>query len=242
MKKSSIHLFNLLLVAFTVGVTVSACKHEIPTPLVSDDDDNGTGGGGNNSVPCDSDSVYFNMQILPILQSNCAMTGCHDAGTASDGVVLTSYASVMSSGIVSAGNPGNSDLYEAITETDPDKLMPPNGALPGAQIQLIQTWIQQGARNLSCDGGCDTSAVTYSGVIRPLIQNKCQGCHSSSSPGGGWDLSTYQGVSTVALNGKLMGSIQHLGGFSAMPKGFPKLPDCDIAKFRIWVNAGYPNN
>jgi hypothetical protein len=242
MKNSTVHLLTLLIAVFSVVATVSSCKHEIPSPAVNDDDGNGTGGGGNNSVPCDSDSVYFSMQILPILQSNCAMTGCHDAGTASDGVVLTSYSSVMNSGIVTPGDPGNSDLYEVLTETDPDKLMPPNGALPWAQIQLIQTWIQQGTRNLTCDGGCDTSAVTYSGVIRPLIQTKCQGCHTGSGAGGGWDLSTYQGVATVALNGKLMGSVQHLAGFSAMPKGGAKLPNCDIAKFRIWVSAGYPNN
>ncbi|MFM9055717.1 MAG: hypothetical protein ACKOQY_03390 [Bacteroidota bacterium] len=119
---------------------------------------------------------------------------------------------------------------------------PPAQPLSAAELDIIERWIQQGALNVTCGENCDTSSVTYSGVIRTLIQTKCQGCHTGSGAGGGWDLSTYQGVATVALNGKLMGSVQHLAGFSAMPKGGAKLPDCDIAKFRIWVSAGYPNN
>jgi hypothetical protein len=244
MKKAPVRLLVTWLFAFSlVALIVSSCKHEVPVPVVEDDDDgNGGGGGGNSNLPCDSDSVYFSMQILPILQSNCGMSGCHDAGTASDGVVLTSYASVMNSGIVTPFNISNSDLYEVLVETDPDKRMPPNGPLPANQIQLIQAWIQQGALNKFCDGGCDTLNVTYSGTIRPLLQTKCQGCHQGSSGGGGVDLSTYTGVASAVFSGRLMGSVEHLSGFSPMPKNGAKLPDCDLAKLRIWVNAGYPNN
>src|SRR3954469_10807401 len=40
---------------------------------------------------CKTDSVTFSGTISPILQSNCTLSGCHDA-TASGGVMLTSYA------------------------------------------------------------------------------------------------------------------------------------------------------
>lgn len=245
MQKFSIRLFLFLFfTATSVSVVFTSCKHEIPVPADSDDDDDddNSNGGGNNWIPCDSDSVYFNMQILPFLVANCAMSGCHDAASHEDGVILTSYQSVMNSGIVSPGNAGNSDLYEVITETDPTKRMPPSAPLSSQQIQLIQTWIQQGAQNLNCSGGCDTSSVTWSGTIRTIIQNNCQGCHTYPSPGGGYDLSTYTGVSAIALSGYLMGTVQHSSGYSPMPKNTAQLSACDIAKLRIWVAAGAPNN
>jgi hypothetical protein len=218
-----------------------SCKHEIPEPIVAEIPvDNGNG----NILPCDSDSVYFNMQILPFLVANCAQSGCHDAASHQDGVVITSYQTLMNSGIIEIGDPNNGDLIDVITDTDPGDRMPPPPAPPltAQQIQLIQTWIAQGAQNLICDNGCDTSNVTYNAVIKPIIQNKCQGCHQGSSPGGGINLSTYLGVQGSAIDGSLLGSIQHQPGWSAMPKNTSKMPDCDIAKIRIWVNAGAPNN
>ena len=46
--------------------------------------------------PCDPDTVYFEMDVLPILLSSCGKSGCHDA-TAQDGVRLDSYAATMAS-------------------------------------------------------------------------------------------------------------------------------------------------
>lgn len=225
MKKSTVHLLTLLIAVFSIALVMS-CKHEVPVPI----------------VPCDESTVDFNRDVLPLLISKCSM--CHNPSNPSDGIVLTSYESVMNSDVVEPGELEGSDLWERVTESDPSKVMPrpPAQPLSAAELDIIERWIQQGALNVTCGENCDTSSVTYSGVIRTLIQTKCQGCHTGSGAGGGWDLSTYQGVATVALNGKLMGSVQHLAGFSAMPKGGAKLPDCDIAKFRIWVSAGYPNN
>lgn len=45
---------------------------------------------------CDPDSVYFKQQILPILQSNCAKSGCHNEESRKHGVVLNSYQNLMS--------------------------------------------------------------------------------------------------------------------------------------------------
>ena len=205
-----------------------SCKHDVPQPALD---------------PCDPSTVSFEKQVLPILISNCAMNGCHNSASASHGVILVSYQSVMASGIVSPGDPGESDLYEVLVETDPYGRMPPNGSLSNQEIQLIQTWIAQGAQNLNCDNGdCDTTNVTWSGTIRQLIQTNCQGCHTSASPSGGVVLDSYSAVSNSAFNGSLLGSIQHSPGWTPMPFGGSKLAECDIAKIRIWVNAGAPNN
>lgn len=44
------------------------------------------------------------------------------------------------------------------------------------------------------------------------------------------------------LNGKLMGAIQHLPGFSAMPKGGGKITDCNILILNSWISKGILNN
>lgn len=89
---------------------------------------------------------------------------------------------------------------------------------------------------------CDTANVTYALTVTPLLQGNCIACHNSSLPSGNVNLSTYAGVRTVALNGRLVGTISHAAGFPAMPQGAAKLPDCDISKIRKWVTDGALNN
>ncbi|MFM8917178.1 MAG: hypothetical protein ACKOGP_05485 [Bacteroidota bacterium] len=219
----------------------SGCKHEIPQPIVIDDGTgNGTGNGAGSGIPCDPDSVYFEQQILPLLVSNCSQPGCHNTGSAQDGVILTSYSNLMNTA-------GTNDLWDVITETDPDKIMPPptESPLSSAQISLIQTWIQQGAQDNFCDqatGPCDTLNVTYNGTVKSILQAKCVGCHSGASPSGAINLSNWTGVNATAQSGALTGSINHLPSYSAMPKSGPKLPACEIRQIEIWVSQGAPNN
>lgn len=244
MKRNKTNGLTLLMGLILGMLWMSSCKHDIPVPVVVDDGNGGGGGGGNNGIPCDSDSVYFNMQVLPFLVANCAQSGCHDVASHEDGVVITSYQTLMNSGIVTPGSAYQSDIIDVLTTSDPDDRMPPAPASPltNAQIQLVRKWINQGALNLDCSGNCDTLNVTWSGTIQPLIQNKCQGCHQPNNAGGGIDLSNYAGVSGAAFDGSLLGSVQHGAYWSAMPKNSAQLPDCEIAQIRIWVDAGAPNN
>jgi hypothetical protein len=98
------------------------------------------------------------------------------------------------------------------------------------------------------DGGnnsdtCGITVFTYSGAVAPLMNTYCKGCHSGATPRGGIDLSTYDGVKAVALNGRLMGSIKQDSGYKAMPPGAnKKLSDCKILQIEKWVRAGSPNN
>lgn len=91
---------------------------------------------------------------------------------------------------------------------------------------------------------CDTTNVTYSATIKPLVDQSCAiaGCHNAPTPTG-WDFTKFDKLKQAATtNNKLMLSITHSAGASAMPKNMPKLDDCSIAKFRIWVAAGAPQN
>lgn len=245
--------------AFLGLMALAGCKHDIALipeiPVDTTDytptDTTGTDTSGTDTTVvvdfCDPDSVYFENDILPILVSNCAMSGCHDATTHKEGVNLTSYNSVMSTGGVKPFNPGGSKLYKSITETEADDRMPPPPASPltADQKALISKWIQQGALNLFCDanaGGCDTTNVTWSAAVAPILQTHCVGCHNASAASGGVVLNEYGGAAAVALNGKLVGSISAANGFIRMPPSGPLLSDCDITKITKWVGDGAPNN
>lgn len=89
---------------------------------------------------------------------------------------------------------------------------------------------------------CDTSSVTYSLTIAPIMATNCNACHSSAIASAGVKTDNYAGLSIIALNGKLWGVVSHAPGFPPMPKNGTMLSSCDLAKINIWINAGAPNN
>lgn len=190
-----------------------------------------------DSGECPPNLISFETQILPIISSNCAFSGCHDAETAEDGVVLDTYDKIMKE--VKPGDPNDSELYESITD-EPDDIMPPPpyNPLSQSQIRLIYDWIMQGAHNITCETECDTSIVTFSGVVFPILQNQCVSCHTDNLASGNVNLSTYTHIKSYVDNGSLIGSIEHTGGFSIMPPSGLKMNQCDIDKINIWIEGG----
>jgi uncharacterized membrane protein len=229
---------TVLLAAMTFAAA-SGCKHDPITPLITDDLPDTTQG-------CDPSTVYFVNDVLPIFNSNCALSGCHNAASAQDGVVLDTYANIMNTGDVRPGDPGGSDVYKAITEDDIDKRMPPVYAnqLTQDQINTIYNWIAQGAKNNACveTSPCDTLSVSFANDIQPMLTTYCLGCHSGSFPSGGISLSGHSNVLVHATNGSLLGSVSHLAGFSPMPIAQAKLNDCNIALIRNWIAQGASDN
>ncbi|HEX5001048.1 MAG TPA: hypothetical protein VFW78_01000 [Bacteroidia bacterium] len=265
--KNVLNKWEIIVASLFLGAMImnafSGCKHDPPLTISTNNSGNGGGsgsGGGNGGggvtgtgIPCDPDSVYFDEQILPILIANCTNTnysvGCHNAASAADGFIAISYTSVINTGNINLNNPWNSDFAEKIFDNDPSDKMPPAqyGAPPldSTQINLITMWLNQGAQYLTCNpnyGGCDSVNVTYNGTIKPILQAKCVTCHTGSNPGGGVNLSGYSGVNAVAVTGQLVGSVSHLNGYYAMPKGTNPLPSCEVAQIRNWVLQGALNN
>lgn len=239
MKKTLILIF-----AFTsmLPVIITSCRHEpVGSPLLSPANGGGVVTGGTQS--CSADTVYFQNKVLPLLISSCAKAGCHDAISQQEGVELTSYEKIITTGEVNPGSPGGSKMYRMINETDPDKVMPrpPSSPLTAAEKEIIYKWILQGAKNNACND-CDTATITYSAAVVPIINTNCKGCHNPNFLSSGLDLTSYTNVKTIALNGKLMGSVDRLPGFPAMPKGGAKLSDCKITQIRKWIAAGALNN
>lgn len=92
---------------------------------------------------------------------------------------------------------------------------------------------------------CDTIDVTFSSVVKPVLQQYCYTCHSNSiaaSFGGNIKLEDYADVKISADNGKLYGTVAHLPGYSPMPKGGSKLDGCDISMIKSWIDSGAPDN
>lgn len=224
------------------SVFVISCKHEPDEKLITDPTD--PGDTTSTGITCNPDTAYFQNDILPILISGCGMSGCHDAASARDGVVLTSYQSVMSTAGIRPGDPNNSELYEKITEDDPEDRMPPPpmAALTTDQLLKIRTWIEQGAKNNYCDAGCDTNIYAYASAIEPLINTYCKGCHNATQASGGIRLDNYTAVKSAADNGSLYGAISHQEGYSSMPQGGNKLSECNINQVRKWIASGAPDN
>jgi len=201
--------------------------------------------------PCDPDTIYFEMDVLPIFASSCGYPGmgCHDV-TAAEGVRLDGYEYVMTSDVIEPGDPEHSELYEKITDEDEEDRMPPSPylTLSAAQKEIIRKWIAQGAQNLYCDEMCDTVNVTFSGTIWPsIIQKHCFNCHNGANASGGIHLENYNQVAAQAQipagqPGSLFGAVTYASGNSAMPKNQAPLSECKIAQIRIWIDDGTPDN
>ncbi len=245
-----------------IGVSI-ACEHEpfpanefpmdtTGSPMDTIGNPNDTTGNPNDTTnpmgkPCDPDTIYFERDLLPIFKATCAISGCHDAATAEDNVILDSYANVFNTADVDPFDPDGSDLYEVLIETDPDKRMPPppRSRLTQAQIQMIQKWILQGAKNLTCNdsAGCNTDNQSFANDIFPIFQQNCVSCHSGGSPQGGRSLSNHSEI-TAAINdnnANLLQRINHANGVPPMPQSF-KMDDCKIDKIEAWVMDGMPDN
>ena len=231
--------YSVFLCTMLLVVTLPACKHE---PLVPP----GSPVDPSVGLACDADTVYFQNQVLPILVSNCTESGCHNEQDHKEGVVTTSYQTLLSTvERVTQNDWEKNKLIKSLEETDLSERMPRNKpSLSVEQINLIKKWVLQGALNNRCDasfGGCDTiGGAVYAGFVQPLVQTQCKGCHSGNSPQGGIKLTTYAEIKTQALSGKLYDSMIRSANW--MPKGGAMLDDCALAKIKTWVDAGAPEN
>jgi hypothetical protein len=220
-----------------IALIAIGCKHQLVNPTITDPIIDPP------PPPAGTPAICFETEILPLLRSSCAQAGCHDAATHQEDYVLDSYANIIKKGIT-PGRAGNSKLYKVLIDNDINDRMPkaPNAPLTSVQIAAIAQWINEGAKNTTgCGSVCIPTAASYQANILPLLKTNCVGCHSAGNATG-VDLSSFAGVRTVALNGKLLGSVNWQMGYSAMPKNGTKLPACNIQQIQNWITNGANNN
>jgi ankyrin repeat protein len=90
--------------------------------------------------------VDFRRDVQPLLKANCV--GCHGPTQQMNNYRLDRRRDAMRGGTIAVLSPGNSAgsrLYRRLIGNDYGKQMPPTGALPQEQIDLLKAWIDQGA-------------------------------------------------------------------------------------------------
>jgi hypothetical protein len=109
-------------------------------------------------------------------------------------------------------------------------------------LSIVFSCSKNNEQNLGGANTCNSTNMTFTTDIKPILQNNCFSCHGNGLSQNGINFDTYAGVKAVADNGKLVGAITHAAGFLPMPQSAPKLSDCNINKIKDWVNRGALNN
>ena len=97
----------------------------------------------------ESQGVDFHRDVQPILENHCF--SCHQGPKAKGGLHLDQRAGALRGGegdgpAVVPRHPGRSALFQRVTSSDPEEVMPAKGdPLPAAEIDLLKRWIEQGA-------------------------------------------------------------------------------------------------
>lgn len=198
------------------GITLPMAKAPVaqtkaPTPLAKprpSSRDKPAGGPAGGATA----GVSFTGQVAPLLTRHCG--GCHVSGK-KGGFQMASYAGLMKSGMVQAGQGAASRLVETIESGD----MPRGGGKVAAQdLAVLVKWIDAGARfdgtdpEATFDGaGRGTAAaapsarpvalaaaplkpgeVSFASDIAPILLERCSGCHDATQPESNLSMSTLE--------------------------------------------------
>ena len=101
---------------------------------------------------------------------------------------------------------------------------------------------KESADRLAGNTTCDTTNVSYSQQILPILQDNCYTCHQGSNPPSGIDLSDFTVLQAHVKNGDLKSAVTHTGSVVPMPYGLPMLPSCEVNTIVAWVDQGALNN
>lgn len=143
-------IWNITMACLLMATGLISCEHDpyLATIGGGGSTDTTTVGSGVNGAVC------FETDILPLLSSSCARSGCHDATSRAEGYILDSYNNIVKKGVI-AGNAAGSKIFKVLVKTGSERMPPPpNAALTTAQISLIAKWINEGAKNTT---GCNIS-------------------------------------------------------------------------------------
>ncbi|MEE2786721.1 MAG: c-type cytochrome domain-containing protein [Myxococcota bacterium] len=97
----------------------------------------------------DVDRITWDADIEPIVKQNCAFAGCHGGGSMQGSLNLDTYSGYRNGGangeLTGNDNADESAFVDRLRQRKGLPLMPPNGALPTEQIELIEAWINAGS-------------------------------------------------------------------------------------------------
>ena len=107
-------------------------------------------------------------------------------------------------------------------------------------IASSQSCVNNSEEELYGINQCDTENVTWESKIRAIMQQNCVKCHGPVVAYKGVRHDTYEAEMIVVNDGRLRGVVNHLPGYSKMPKDRGKLPECELKLINIWLDNGAP--
>lgn len=198
--------------------------------------------------------------VKPVLNTYCA--GCHGSapsGGAPAGFRLDVFGG---GGVVGAHAMAQRISARAVVA----RTMPPSGALPAAQLSLLDAWVKAGAPD--CDStqtsAAPNTAVSFSADVQPILTSYCVSCHRGDSPPRKLNLEPGQAWAALmrvseldndyrrVVPGDAAQSLVVLGLADGLPDVVPAMPygtaglkqlSPDAYEVvRRWVEQGAPNN
>ena len=112
---------KLFALVTALGLLVAACSKD-------DDDDNG------GAVDCNTLNSTFAAKVNPLIQTSCAKSGCHNAGSSNGVGALTTYDQIFAH-------------RAAIRAAVSSGFMPRDATFSAQQKAIITCWIDAGAPN-----------------------------------------------------------------------------------------------
>jgi cytochrome c553 len=115
------------------GIFMVACTNESKEKITPD----------TSAVGCDTSGVTYTNYVKSVMDASCATSGCHDAGTKSDGYDFSSYEGAKAAATAMEQN--KSVMLGAINHESGFTEMPENAAkLSDCTIDKIAAWVNDG--------------------------------------------------------------------------------------------------
>ena len=205
--------------------------------------------------------VEFHRDVRPVLAQACF--ACHGAAEATRQAELRLDTGDFIEALVRPGDADGSPLFQRLTTEEPIGRMPPASsgrALSAGQIQLVRTWIDQGA-HLGADpvatgaapAGLAERTVDFGREVRPLLSQNCFSCHGPDEasrqaglrldvPEGPFaDRGRFGGPAVVAGDAAASLLVHRVSADDArvrMPRGGEALDEAEIETLSLWIDQG----
>lgn len=208
---------------------------------------------------CAAEKVDFVKQVKPLLEGSC--THCHgqkeDKGDFRMHTLEDLKKGNENGPGLTPGDPKKSAIYTTLLlDLEDDMVMPPKkeGLLEKSQIEVIKTWIEQGADWPAGVVLEQTPRIKFEKHIQPILEQNCVSCHDDKKSKGDWIITTKKQAFESGENAPNIvpfdlkqSAIYHLTTLAAdedelMPpkKSGGPLSKEDINFLKLWIEQGAP--
>lgn len=127
-------ILSLLIISLIIAIPFSSCEKEYFKPVAIDP-----------NVP-----VSYKTEIEPLWTAKCLGSGCHNGGVPPNLLVGKSYTALLEGLYVDTlqrNADGTINAAASILMVKIKKDMPPGSLMPQAEIDRVENWIKQGAKD-----------------------------------------------------------------------------------------------